>query len=101
MAQKKLRPKYVVYKMSHTGEETGPGMMSTDPHSVNSPFVLLPRKDPAAFFAMVNYAQVCEPDLSEEIVEWLERIVGVSPAYGTQGVRNWKAMKLKQLRLSL
>lgn len=107
---KKLRPKYVLFRIDEEklGEEmagstpsvTSPPMLSTNPDDVDSPFVLMPRKDPAAFYALCAYAQACESDLRIEIVEWLEKIVEVDPVYGTQGSRNRKEMKLKQIDLS-
>lgn len=93
--EKKLRPKYTVYRM---GLEEAKGMRSTDPASVDSPFTLMPRKDPAAFAAMVTYARVCEPDLAAEIKAWLQKIAGAPPVFGTQGERNHKHIQLKATR---
>ena len=103
----KLRPKYMVYKIVSVPPSTGTaevvvskiGMLSTDPDNVDSPFVLMPRKDPAAYYALLNYAQVCEEDLAAEIRVWLEKVVKASPEYGTQGERNRVAMKLKQMEI--
>lgn len=99
MAEKKLRPKYNVQRVDEGGFDVGLPMKSTDPDNVDSPFVLMPRKDPAAFYALLNYAKVCEPDLALEIREWAEKIVEAPPILGTQGVRNRIEMKRKQLRL--
>lgn len=90
---KKLRPKYLV---SRIDEETGiahvmSGLKSTDPEDINSPFVLMPRKDPAALLAMATYANVCEPDLAQEIREFLHKIVESPGVLGTQGERNLRA----------
>jgi len=110
MADKKLRPKYVVFrvvdeKIASGGTPLvqdiikGTPMLSTDPDDVDSPFVLMPRKDPAAYYALLNYAQACEADLAYEIREWAEKIVKAPPVCGTQGMRNRVEMKLKQMRL--
>jgi len=104
MADKKLRPKYQVQRIVGDLQEKvynleGPKMLSTDSDDVNSPFVLMPRKDPAAFYALLNYSKVCEPDLALEIREWVEKIIEAPPILGTQGVRNRIEMKRKQLRL--
>ncbi len=95
----KLRPKYVVTKIVAV-EATLPGTMkATDPDNINSPFVLMPHKDPAAYYAMLSYAQVCEDELAREIRVWLKKVVSAPPAYGTQGERNRVNMKLKQMDL--
>ncbi|MBA7704930.1 hypothetical protein ES703_113753 [subsurface metagenome] len=100
MADKKLRPKYQVQKivgdkpMEVYGLE-GPKMLSTDPDNADSPFVLMPRKDPAAFAAVVAYARHCEPGLAKEIKEWLQKITGAPVAFGTQGQRNFRHARLK------
>ncbi len=105
MTEKKLRPKYTVQRVDEIDSPGGPlvkvgePMLSTDPENVDSPFVLMPRKDPAAFYALLNYAQACEPDLAGEIREWLEKVVEAPAQYGTQGNRNRVHMKLKQMRL--
>lgn len=99
MADKKLRPKYHVQRIDREGDVIGPLMKSTDPDDIDSPFVLMPRKDPAAFYALMNYAQVCEDDLALEIREWLEKVVEAPVQYGSQGNRNRVHMKLKQMRL--
>lgn len=95
----KLRPKYIVQRIGDDGEVIGPVMRSTDPHDIDSPFVLMPRKDPAAYYALLNYAQVCETDLGNEIHAWLRRVVEAPAEYGTQGGRNRVAMKLRQMEL--
>jgi len=66
MTDKKLRPKYVVFRVGPDGTtfDRAEVMNSTDPGNADSPFVLMPRKDPAAFAAMVAYAHRCEPDLA-------------------------------------
>lgn len=96
----KLRPKYMVLRIDESGKPV-PGaesMPSTDPTDIDSPFVLLPRKDPAAFVAMVAYARHCEPDLANEIKAWLRTIAGAEPIFGTQGERNFKVNRLKALQ---
>lgn len=93
-----LRPKYQV---QHIVGETpkvvygmvGPVMLATDPSSPDSPFVLMPRKDPSAFAAMLTYANCCEPQLAGEIRAWLRSIVEEHPLYGSQGERNWRYLK--------
>ncbi len=97
MGDKKLRPKYMVFKMDSKGKKYPEGMKSTDPEDVDSPFVLMPRKDPAAFYALLNYAQACEDDLAREIRIWLDKVVRAPAVFGTQGERNRVAMKLKQM----
>jgi len=99
MSDKKLRPKYLVFKIKPDGDTEEHGMDSTDPENVDSPFVLMPRKDPAALYALMSYTETCEPDLALEIREWAETIVKATPSYGSQGERNRVHMKLKQLRL--
>lgn len=99
-AEKRLRPKYIVEKIQegdkegflHSGQ-----MLSTNPNDVNSPFVLMPRKDPAAYAAMIYYAQVCEPKLALEIVEWLAKIAMAPPEFGTQGIRNFATTRAAAL----
>lgn len=97
----KLRPKYELQKVDSAGIYIGPRMQSTDPENVDSPFVLMPRKDPAAFRAMVCYANFCEPGLKIDIVNWLEKIADADPILGTQGVRNVKEMRIQEIRLGL
>ncbi len=99
MTEKKLRPKYNVQRIDEEGDVIGALMKSTDPDNADSPFVLMPRKDPAALYALLNYSQMCEPDLAKEIIEWAEKIVEAFPVYGTQGERNRLHAKLKQIRL--
>ncbi len=100
MAEKKLRPKYFVTRFA--GEPADPTtmgtrMLATDPDDVDSPFVLMPRKDPAAFYALLGYAQVCDDDLAREIRVWLDKIAEASPVYGSQGERNRIAMRKRQM----
>lgn len=90
----KLRPKYHVQRVGSTGNLVGPRMEATNPNNPNSPFVLMPRKDPAAFSAMMAYARYCEPDLAAEIRDWLRKVAEAPPEYGTQGTRNLKNMRL-------
>jgi len=90
---KKLRPKYEVQRIGIRGSFVGPRMKSTDPEDVDSPFVLMPRKDPAAFLALLVYASQCEPDLAMEIQGWLNKIAEAEPKYGTQGCRNQTYMR--------
>jgi len=103
MADKKLRPKYQVQKI--VGDKPkevygleGPKMLSTDPDDINSPFVLMPRKDPAAFYALLAYARSCEKDLAAEIKGWLTKIAEAPAAYGSQGERNRRFLRLQALR---
>jgi len=99
MEEKKLRPKYDVQRIGPRGNLIGSRMESTDPEDIDSPFVLMPRKDPAAFHAMMAYAQVCEPVLAAEIRVWLGKIADVEPEYGTQGLCNYVHMKHRQIEL--
>lgn len=106
---KKLRPKYVVFRIDEEkAKEHDYGvmppvlsapMLSIDPDDVDSPFVLLPRKDPAAFYALLNYAQACEEELAREIRVWLGKVASAPSVYGTQGERNQVNMRLKQMDL--
>lgn len=82
-----LRPKYYVAKLGHDGSQTVLPA-STQVEDMTAPFVLIPGKDPAAFYAMLTYAKWCEPDLASEIYEWLESILDAMPQLGTQGRRN-------------
>jgi len=93
----KLRPKYKVYRLDENDTVVGVGMLSVDLDDVDSPFVLMPRKDPAAYYALLGYAQVCEEDLASEIRNWLLKVVKAPVAYGTQGERNRVEMTLKQM----
>lgn len=108
-----VRPKYVVIRIREEDmQEDGtlslvsishdnPVMIATDPKSIDSPFVLMPRKDPAAFIALVAYASVCEPNLRAEIVQFLDKIVEADPTFGTQGLRNYAELRRKQINLGL
>lgn len=80
----KLYNKYIVYKI---GVQNG-GTFSVDTEDVNSPFVLMPRKDPAAMTALACYATFSEPELREEIMQWIKRIKKAPKILGTQGRRN-------------
>ena len=91
----KLRPKYYVAKLGKEGQGGTSLPVSTDPDDVTAPFVLIPGKDPAAFHAMLTYAEWCEPDLADEIYEWLGLILEEMPKLGTQGRRNL-AVELKK-----
>ena len=96
--EKRLRPKYQVQKVDECGKLVGTiRLLSTDPRDVNSPFVLMPRKDPAAFMAMVTYARLCEPQLATEIKAWLREIVEAPMVFGTQGERNYRAVRFMSL----
>lgn len=99
MAEYRLRPKYLVFKINEAGETEGDGMPATDPDDIDSPFVLMPRKDPAAFYALLNYAQACENDLAADIRVWLQKVIEAPAKYGTQGERNRVAMRMKQMDL--
>lgn len=92
----RLRPKYKVFRLPEMGVgEPNKPMKATDPDDIDSPFVLMPRKDPAAFAAMITYARYCEPSLANEIKAWLRKVVGAKPIFGTQGARNMQASRLK------
>lgn len=93
--EKRLRPKYRVYRLEGGEYTARHAMESTDPDDVNSPFVLMPRKDPAAFAAMITYAMFCEPSLSAEIKDWLRKIADAELIIGTQGERNFKFTRLR------
>lgn len=97
MANLILRPKYMVMKIDDNGETYGSGMNSTNPEDVDSPFVLMPRKDPAAYAAMLTYSEFCEPQLKAEIRGWLCKIARAKPLFGTQGERNLSAYRLRSL----
>ena len=97
MAEPRLRPKYMVAKIGVDGKMFSPGMKSVDPDNVDSPFVLMPRKDPAAYEALYVYMQLCEPQLANEIRAWLRKIAEADSIYGTQGERNRRSIRLKSL----
>lgn len=97
----KLRPKYRVFRIRDAGLGVEPEMLATEPDDVDSPFVLMPRKDPAAFRALICYALYCEPDLRAEIASWLHKIADAEPVLGTQGARNYMAIKTKEIELGL
>lgn len=97
----KLRPKYYVTRFWDEGTRGGPRMESTNPDDVDSPFVLMPRKDPAAFLAMICYAQYCEPNLRAEIATWLTKIAGAEPVFGTQGRQNYEEIRARSISLGL
>ena len=86
----KLRPKYYVAKLGKEGQAGTTLPDSTDPDDVTAPFVLIPGKDPAAFHAMLAYAEHCEKELAivGEILDWLAFILESLPQLGTQGRRN-------------
>jgi len=96
-----LRPKYMVTKIGVVGTELSPTMKATDPDDVDSPFVLMPRKDPAAFAAMIQYARYCESGLAAEIGQWLKKIASEPPRYGTQGARNSVYLRTKAVHLGV
>ena len=95
----KLRPKYIVFRILSDGSGNKPEMLATNPENIDSPFVLMPRKDPAAFYALANYAQACEPSLSREIRVFLQKVIEAPPLFGTQGARNRVVMMMKQMDL--
>lgn len=97
MEEHRLRPKYMVARIDVEGRAFGPGMKSTDPDNVDSPFVLMPRKDPAAFVALVAYTEFCEPQLANEIRAWLRKVTDADPVFGTQGKRNFAATRARSL----
>ena len=99
---KLLRPKYIVKKIAdadaiNIDQMPLPAdvMLATNPNDVDSPFVLLPRKDPSAFAALVTYSQVCEPQLAQEIAEWLEKVADAEPRFGSQGARNYASVRMQ------
>lgn len=97
--EKKLRPKYEVRKIGEEGQKfLGDIMESTDPNDVDSPFVLMPRKDPAAFAAMLAYVDACEYPLDKEIRDWLCKIANAPVIEGTQGHRNRVEMMGRAIR---
>lgn len=97
----RLRPKYIVYRKDDHGLATGEAMQSTDPEDIDSPFVLMPRKDHAAYLALIVYAKYCEPDLRAELALWLGKIADAGPKLGTQGMRNFQYEMGMQLEMGL
>lgn len=90
----RLRPKYLVSKVKIDGSvDHSTTMKATDPGNPNSPFVLMPLKDPAAFLALVTYANYCEPDLAAEVRVWLNKITEADSRLGSQGARNYTHMR--------
>lgn len=82
-----LYQKYEVRrKVAKPGQEHT--MISVDTLDVDSPFVLMPRKDPAAMVALQCYADFCEPELGRQIKRWIQRIKQAPKILGTQGKRN-------------
>lgn len=88
----KLYPKYMVGKAVNGTIDACSLIEATNPDNIDSPFVLFPRKDPAAITALKAYASVCNPALAAEIREWLTKVVEAKPEFGTQGTRNYQAM---------
>lgn len=97
MVTPRLRPKYMVAKIGVDGKIFGPGMKATDPDDIDAPFVLMPRKDPAALAALCTYIDLCEPQLANELRPWLRSIARAKPVYGTQGERNLIAVRVRML----
>ena len=97
----RLRPKYVVYRIDHEGIRIGTDMRSTDPEDIDSPFVIMPRKDHAGFLALITYARFCEPDLRAELSSWLDKIADAGPELGTQGMRNFQYEMGMQIEMGL
>ena len=93
-----LRPKYVVHRLNEEQKAVGETMHATDPNDPNSPFVIFPRKDPAAFHALLSYAAVCEKGLRAEILLWAEKIAVCDPDFGTQGARNWQTVLMDKVK---
>ncbi len=92
--ENRLRPKYLVFKVNPDNNyDFQEAMKSTDPEDINSPFVLMPRKDPAAFAALIVYMKVCEPRLANEIRAWLNKVANAPVICGTQGERNFMAVR--------
>ncbi len=82
-----LYQKYEVWRKG--GKIGSEGMMlSVDTQDVDSPFVLKPRKDPAAMKALECYADFCELELSKQIKRWIQLIKKAPKVVGTQGKRN-------------
>lgn len=95
----RLHAKYSVHKLRPASQLlTKEGRKSTligssvDVDNAESPFVLFPRKDPAALVALKCYALNCEPELAQDIRQWIELIRRadqmLGKQYGTQGERN-------------
>ena len=111
----KLRPKYILYRVIEDTEGEVPTdairlgdylvhqspFPSTDPEDASSPFVLMPKKDPAAFRALICYANFCEVSLKDEIGRFLNKIAESEPELGTQGARNLKEILKKELDLGI
>ena len=93
-----LRPKYVVYRVGEDKGRVGSDMLATEPSDVDAPFVIFPRKDPAAFHALLSYAAVCEKGLRAEILLWAEKIAVCDPDFGTQGARNWQTLLMDKVK---
>ena len=82
-----LYQKYEVYrKGGKIGSEHI--TVSVNTSEIDSPFVLMPRKDPAAMKALECYADFCEPELSRQIKRWIQLIKKAPKILGTQGKRN-------------
>jgi len=95
----RLYPKYQVVKINEDPKaaKANPVMLATDPNDIDSPFVLMPRKDPAAMAAMLTYMSYCEPALANEIRPWLRKIIEAEPIFGSQGARNYKYVRSRSI----
>lgn len=100
MAGELLRPKYMVTKIVEPGIPLPPSMRATNPDDINSPFVIMPHKDPVGYVALLRYAELCEPNLASEILIWARKIASAPPEYGTQGTRNSINIRIKMLEMN-
>ena len=93
----KLYAKYSIHRLRPTPENKVPQSTllpnSVDIDNINSPFVLMPRKDPVAMIALECYADACESRLAKEIKKWIQQIKQAPKVLGTQGRRNIPFMR--------
>jgi hypothetical protein len=59
-----------------------------DREDPDAPFVLKPRKDPAALAALRAYRDHCYPELARELEAWIRAIESAAPVRGDIGRRN-------------
>jgi|MudIll2142460700_1097286.scaffolds.fasta_scaffold791945_1 hypothetical protein len=67
----RLAPRYKVINLDTGRSAESVNFENTEPY-----FVLSPERDPAALEALKRYADVCEPELSRDIREWIRMIEG-------------------------
>lgn len=86
----KLTPRYRVINL-----ETGRTAESVNFTDGEPYFVLSPERDPAALEALKRYAEACEPELAQDIKQWIRKIEGRrGKNLGKMGTLNAQHMKV-------